>query len=55
MHLLPYVGTNLYARFFFLGFLVTKFWLNLISLGKQGKIEKQKQPSDRKEHAMQLR
>ena len=40
--------------FFCLGFLVTKSWPSLICLGKQGRMEKQKQPSQRKEYAMQL-
>ena len=37
-----------------LGFFVTKFWPNLICLGKQRKMGKQKQPSKRKEYAIQL-
>ena len=34
-------------------FLCTKFWPNLICLGKQGETRKQKQSSKRKEYAMQ--
>ena len=52
-HLLPYIGTNLQVSIFCLGFLVTKFWPNSICLWKQGKMGKQKQPSERKEYAMQ--
>ena len=51
-HLLPYIGTN-QVSIFCLGFLVTKFWSNLICLGKQRKMGKQKQPSKRKEYVMQ--
>ena len=52
--MLPYIGTNLQVSVFCLGFLVTKFWPNLICLGKQGKRGKQKQSSKREEYAMQL-
>ena len=38
---------------FCLDFSVTKFWSNLICLGKQKKMGKQNQPSKRKEYAMQ--
>ena len=36
---MPYIGTNLQLSISCLGFLVTKFWPNLICLGKQGKWE----------------
>ena len=52
-YLLKYIGTNLQVSVFSLGFLVTKFWPNLICLEKQGKRGKQKQPSKRKEYVMQ--
>ena len=51
-HLLPYVGTN-QVSIFCVGFLATKFWSNLICLGKQRKMGKQKQSLKRKEYAMQ--
>ena len=49
---MPYIGTNFQVSIFCLGFLVTKFWSNLICLGKQGKVGKQKQSSKRKEYAI---
>ena len=52
-YLFPFIGTNLQVSIFCLGFLVTKFWPNLICLGKQGKMGKQKQPSKRKKYALQ--
>ena len=48
-----YIETNLYSSFFFFfaqAFQFTKALPNLICLGKQGKMEKQKQPSERKEY-----
>ena len=48
-YLFPYIGTNLQVSIFCLSILVTKFWPTLICLGKQGRWEKQKQPSKRKE------
>ena len=53
-HLLPYIGNNLQVSIFSLCFLVTKFWPNLICLGKQGKMGTQKQLSERKENAIPL-
>ena len=52
-HLFPYIGTNLQVYIFCLDFVVTNFWPNLICLGKQGKMGKQKQPSKRKKYALQ--
>ena len=49
-HFLPYIGINLQVSVFCLGFLVTKFWPNLICLGKQGKVGKQKLPSKKKKN-----
>ena len=49
---MPYIGANLQVSIFCLGFIVTKFWPNLICLRKQGKRVKQKEPSKRKEYAM---
>ena len=39
---MPYFGTILQGSSFCLGFLVTRFWPNLICLEKQGKMGKQK-------------
>ena len=47
-HLLPYIGTNLQVSVFCLGFLVTKFWSNLICLGKQRKMGKTKTAFEKK-------
>ena len=49
---MPYIGTNLKVSIFRLGFLVTKVWPNLICLGKQGKMEKQKKPLEKKNDAI---
>ena len=49
------VTLQMISIFDFTVILVAKFWPNLICLVKQGKMGKQKQPSKRKEYAIQSR